>query len=253
MDKLIFNPLATVREQAVVRQAIVHELSNVSTVGFKRSFQVALRSLKFERDGFDTRYQAQATYADRIDLKPGALMATGRPLDVAMLGSTVLAVQASDGQAAFTRRGDLRVNATGQMETGSGELVLGEAGPLSVPAGFDITISADGQVFARDPAQAGVAAAAPVGRLRLRDAGDTPLNRREDGLFQVTGQPPGADLPADQGRPAVQPRALEGSNVGAVDVMTRMLDHARSFEAQIRVIKEMKDLDASGASMMRQG
>ena len=39
MDKLIYNPLATVREQAVVRQALVHEMSNVATTGFKRSFQ----------------------------------------------------------------------------------------------------------------------------------------------------------------------------------------------------------------------
>ncbi len=252
MDKLIFNPLATLREQAVVRQAIVHELSNVATVGFKRSFETALRSLKFEREGFDTRYQAQALYSDRIDLKPGALMATGRPLDVAMVGNTVLTVQAADGQAAYTRRGDLRVNPSGQVETGSGALVLGEAGPLSVPAGFDITITTDGQVFARDPGQVGVAAPAAVGRLRLRDATETPLSRREDGLFQVAGQPPGTELPAG-GTPAVQPRALEGSNVGAVDAMTRMIDHARSFETQIRLIKEMKELDASGASMMRQG
>ncbi len=252
MDKLIFNPLATLREQAVVRQAIVHELSNVATVGFKRSFQTALRSLKFEREGFDTRYQAQALYSDRIDLKPGPLMATGRPLDVAMVGNTVLTVQGADGQAAYTRRGDLRVNATGQVETGSGALVLGEAGPLSVPAGFDITITLDGQVFALDPGQVGVAAPAAVGRLRLRDATETPLSRREDGLFQVAGQPPGAELPAG-GTTVVQPRALEGSNVGAVDAMTRMIDHARSFETQIRLIKEMKELDASGASMMRQG
>ena len=253
MDKLIFNPLATLREQAVVRQGIVHELSNVSTVGFKRSFQAALRSLKFEGEGFDTRYQAQVTSGDRIDLKPGVLMATGRALDVAMLGNTVLAVQAADGQSAYTRRGDLRVNAAGQVETGSGDLVLGEAGPLSVPAGFDITITTDGQVFARDPAQADVAAPAAVGRLRLRDAGQTPLSRREDGLFQVADQPPGAELPAGVGTASVQPRALEGSNVGPIDAMTRMIDHARSFETQVRVIKEMKELDASGASMMRAG
>lgn len=253
MDKLIFNPLATVREQAVVRQALVHELSNVATVGFKRSFQVALRSLKFEREGFDTRYQAQATYTDRVDLAPGAMMVTGRPLDVALLGKTVLAVQAADGQTAYTRRGDLRVGVSGQVETGSGELVLGEDGPLSVPAGFDISITADGQVLARDPGQAGLATATAVGRLRLRDARDTPLSRRDDGLFQVTGQPPGTELAAGEGTPAIQTRVLEGSNVGAVEAMTRMIDHARSFEAQIRVIKEMKDLDASGASMMRQG
>jgi flagellar basal-body rod protein FlgF len=253
MDKLIFNPGATLREQAVVRQGLVHELSNVATVGFKRSFQVALRSLKFERDGFDTRYQAQANYNDRIDLKPGALMATGRPLDVAMLGNTVLAVQAADGQQAFTRRGDLRVSAAGQLETGAGHAVLGEAGPLSVPAGFDVLVTSDGQVFARDPGQVGVATDTPVGRLRLRDATDSALSRREDGLFQAAGRTPGTDLPPASGMALLQPRALEGSNVGAIDAMTRMIDHARSFEAQIRVIKEMKDLDASGASMMKLG
>ena len=251
MDKLIYNPTATLREQAVVRQGLVHELSNVSTTGFKRSFQVALRSIKFEREGFDTRYQAQATYRDRVDLRPGAMIATGRSLDIAMLGGTVLGVQAADGQAAFTRRGDLQLNAAGQLQTGSGEVVLGEAGPLSVPAGFDIAITGDGQVFARDPAQVGPGLGTAVGRLRLRDATDTALSRRTDGLFQVDGQPPGADLPAGVGAPAVRSRMLEGSNVSPVEAMTRLIDHSRSFEAQVRIIKEMKDLDTSGASMMK--
>jgi flagellar basal body rod protein FlgF len=34
--------------------------------------------------------------------------------------------------------------------------------------------------------------------------------------------------------------------------MTKMIDHARTFESQIRIIKEAKDLDSNGASMIRQ-
>jgi flagellar basal body rod protein FlgF len=34
--------------------------------------------------------------------------------------------------------------------------------------------------------------------------------------------------------------------------MTKMIDHARTFEAQIRIIKEAKDIDANGSSMIRQ-
>jgi hypothetical protein len=31
-----------------------------------------------------------------------------------------------------------------------------------------------------------------------------------------------------------------------------LIDHARTFEAQLRIIKEAKDLDSTGASMMKQ-
>jgi flagellar basal-body rod protein FlgF len=33
--------------------------------------------------------------------------------------------------------------------------------------------------------------------------------------------------------------------------MTKLIDHSRTFEAQIRVIKEAKGLDESGSTMMR--
>ena len=47
------------------------------------------------------------------------------------------------------------------------------------------------------------------------------------------------------------PKALEGSNVNPVETMTLLIDQARSFETQIKVIKEMKELDTSGESMMK--
>jgi len=45
MDRLIFTANATIREQSVVRQALVNDLANVSTVGFTSSFHVALTSI----------------------------------------------------------------------------------------------------------------------------------------------------------------------------------------------------------------
>jgi flagellar basal-body rod protein FlgF len=44
---------------------------------------------------------------------------------------------------------------------------------------------------------------------------------------------------------------LEGSNVSAVAALTRLIDHARSFELQVKVIKEAKDIDQSGAAMLK--
>ncbi len=251
MDRLVFTSNATIKEQATARQVLVNDLANVSTTGFKSSYDVALQSVKVEGAGFDTRYQAQTVARALIRMEPGPVMATGRPLDVALAGTAVLTVQAPNGDQAFTRRGDLKVNIQGQLENGSGHLVLGEAGPIAIPPGLLVRINPDGSIYARDPAQVGAAADVLVGQLRLRDTTGVSLARRDDGLFKVSEKPDGTDIALTNVLPKVIPQALEGSNVRAIEAMTRLIDHSRSFETQIRIIKEMKGLDESGASMMK--
>jgi flagellar basal-body rod protein FlgF len=251
MDRLIFTANAAVKEQAVARQALVNELANVATTGFKRALDTALRSVKIEGDGFDTRYQAQTVTRDVIDLTPGAVMVTGNPLDVALQGQAVLGVQADNGELAFTRRGDLRLNVQGQLQTAAGQLVLGQGGePITAPPGFLLSITADGTLFAADPAQP-QAPAVFIDQLMLRDASQVNLGRRTDGLFRVEGQPDGSDFPTGPDLPRLIPQALEGSNVNAIYAMTRLIDHSRTFEAQIRAIKEAKGIDENGSSLMK--
>jgi flagellar basal-body rod protein FlgF len=251
MDRLVFTSNATIKEQATARQVLVNDLANVSTVGFKSSFDVALQSVKVEGAGFESRFQAQTVSRDLIRMDPGPVMATGRPMDVALAGTAVLTVQAPNGDLAFTRRGDLKVNIQGQLENGSGHLVLGEAGPITIPPGLTVNVNPDGSVYARDPAQVGPAVDVLIDRLRLRDVKGVSLGRREDGLFKVSEKPDGTDIALGDQLPKVIPQALEGSNVSAIEAMTRLIDHSRSFETQIRIIKEMKGLDESGASMMK--
>jgi flagellar basal-body rod protein FlgF len=251
MDRLVFTSNATNKEQATARQLLVNDLANVSTLGFKSSYDVALQSVKVEGAGFDSRFQAQTISRDLIRMDPGPVMATGRPMDVAMAGNTVLTVQAPNGDLAFTRRGDLKVNIQGQLENGSGHLVLGEAGPITIPPGLMVSINPDGTIYARDPAQIGPAPDVLIDRFRLRDVTGVSLARRSDGLFKVSEKPDGTDIALTDRLPQVISQALEGSNVSAIEAMTRLIDHSRSFETQIRIIKEMKGLDESGASMMK--
>lgn len=250
MDRLIFTSHSAIAEAAVARQALVNELANVSTAGFKRSFDVAMRTLKVEGEGFNSRYQTQAIARDVIDLEPGPIISTNRPMDISLNGATVMGVQSADGQLAFTRRGDLRVNAQGILETGLGHMVRGTGGPIVVPPGFLVQVNRDGSVFARDPNQAATAGI-QVGQLQLRDASRQPLVRRPDGLFTPLGLPPGSDFPTGPEPTVVTSNSLEGSNVNAVYGMTRMIDQSRSFEAQIRAIKQAKDLDESSATLMK--
>ena len=252
MDRLAFNAVAAINEQRIARQMVTNELANVSTVGFKRSFEASVRAVQVNGPGLSTRMQPQSFTEDFIQLKAGTVMATGNNLDVALTGSAVLGVTSADGQLAFTRRGDLRVNANGVLENGSGYLVRGEGGsPISAPAGLVITIESDGTVFGRDPAQTNATPPVPLGTLLLRDASEVKLQRRPDGLFSVVGLEQGKDFPSGPNPPRLTAGALEGSNVNALDTMIKLLDQSRTFEQQINMIKEAKSNDESGASMMK--
>ena len=97
----------------------------------------------------------------------------------------------------------------------------------------------------------GVSAPVLIDRLMLRNAEGINLSRRADGLFGVEGKPNGDDLPESKTMLSVNPKSLEGSNVNALSVMVRLMDLSRSFEMNVNVIKQSKDSDESGATMMR--
>lgn len=252
MDRLAFNAAVAMNEQTLGRQMSVNELANATTTGFKRSFEAAMRTVAVDGSGMKSRYQPQTLSEDYISLKAGPVVATGNDLDIALSGSTVLGVTAPDGTLAFTRRGDLRVNASGVLENGSGVLVRNQAGDaITVPPGVRVTIRSDGSVFGNDPAQAASVPSVLIGTLMLRDASQTPLQRREDGLFQVSAAALGSDIIPGPVAPSLTPGALEGSNVNALSVMVKLMDQSRSFEQQVNLIKESKTCDESGATMMK--
>ena len=254
MDRLAYNAVANINEQRTARQMTTNDLANVTTPGFKRSFEAAMKPIKVDGPGFATRFQPQAQITDTINLQPGTMMATGNDLDIALNGQAVMGVTAADGVLAFTRRGDLKLGATGTLENGAGHLVRGEAGgPITVPPGFKVSINDDGSVYAINPAQAGPAAPVLIDRILMRDAGKTPLDRRPDGLFKVVGQAAGTDIAvvATDPLPSLTGKTLEGSNVNALTVMVKLMEQSRSFEQQVNVIKQSKDADEAGASMMK--
>jgi flagellar basal-body rod protein FlgF len=137
------------------------------------------------------------------------------------------------------------------LETGSGALVRGQGGnPITIPPGFLVNINKDGSVYATNPAQPGVATPVLIDRILLRDASQTSLERREDGLYRVVGKP-NEDIPVTGKLTTLTAQTLEGSNVNAMEVMVKLMDQSRSFEMQVNVIKQSKDVDESGGSMMR--
>jgi len=122
--------------------------------------------------------------------------------------------------------------------------VLGDGGPIQVPANAAVSIGADGTVSA----SVGEGRPQPVGRLKLATP-EAPLLRGEDGLFRAAD---GGDLPADA-TAQVQDGALEGSNVSSVQTMVAMIAAARQFETQMKMMQTAESNEKSAAQLLRQG
>jgi len=251
MDRLIFTALGAASSQQFNRVQLTNDLANLSTTGYKRATMTTTQSVYLDGPGMPTRFQPiVSTDVARVRLETGPVTYTGNAMDIALNDQTVLGVQTQDGTVAFTRRGDLRVSATGLLVTGAGDVVMGEGAPMTVPQGFLIDMSPDGTVYAMNPEDEAAEPVA-VGNLMLRDASATQLVRRADGLYEVEGSGgQGGDFPSGPLPASLSPGSLEGSNVNPVEIMVSLLDLYRSFEMQMKMIKNSEEIDKDGTAMI---
>jgi len=245
VDRLIYTAM-TAMNAAMDRQRVVaNNLANASTPGFRQEiFAVTPATLK------DGSLEARAPARGNVrgaDMTAARVVPTGNPLDVALEGEALLAFQSPDRQGdIYSRRGDLRVSASGVIENGEGLAVLGEGGtPISVPPGFSIAIAADGTILARDPATPN-APAEPLDKLRLVNPQGSPLAKGIDSFLKVPG---GGVLPPD---PAARltTGALEMSNVETADTLVQMIEAQRAFEQRAKIIATAGTLDEAGSGLM---
>ena len=253
MDRLVFTANMAMSEYRLDRQNMTHELANVSTPGFKKAFQLANRAIRTEGDGFDTRYLPRAVTSPLVDLAPGPRIVTNKPLHIAMNNKTVLPVLADNGDVAWTRRGDMALDPEGFLRTQGGQVVLDDSlQPIQLPQGsVSYRITTDGTITGFDPA-APASGFEVLAVLGIQDATGVDLARREDGLFKPMNNTPDQQIFEPGGGVAsVTSGAIEGSNVSTVHTLVRFIDHMRSFEMQTKMIREMKDNDTSGESMLK--
>ncbi|MBT3435987.1 MAG: flagellar basal body rod protein FlgF [Oceanospirillaceae bacterium] len=244
MDKMIFTMLNSMKNVQHKQTNNAHEIANVITPGFKKSFSEQTKSLDVHVDGaLNSRAMPISKATNIVDMNPGALMISGRALDIYVNDAGALVVQGPEGQELYTRRGDLSVSANGMLVTGTGHLVIGDDGPITVPQGTNISIANDGRVNMIPP---GSHLEVQVGRIKLVNTADQDMLIREDGLYQLEK----GDLPLD-GEIRITPKALEGSNVNAVDAMVRMIQLSRQYEMAVNMIKNAREVDAASASTMR--
>lgn len=161
-----------------------------------------------------------------VDMRPGALEATGRSTDVALSGPGFFVVHDLEGNELVTRNGSFNLDASGNLMAGAGLLVQGTGGPIQAAGGV-LTIGTDGSVLVDGQER---------GRLRIVDFPEPHhLLPRGDGCLTNPPDQTPSEVPA--GQVTVLQGHLEGSNVDAVRTLVDMIAAQRAFEVGAKVLQ----------------
>jgi flagellar basal-body rod protein FlgG len=215
--------------------ALANDIANVNTTGYK-SLRVGFRDLLYQQVGRGTAAGvvsgggAAAGPIGRSDAQ-GALLATERPLDVALAGAGYIRVRDADGRIALTRDGSLAVDAGGRLRTSAGQLL---EPPVRLPRGVDpgeVRIAPDGTVSAEGRR---------FGRISVVTV------RNPDGLaaagnsLYLPTEASGALAAAPGTR--IEQGVLEGSNVDLAEAMVAMTNAQRGFALASRAVQTQDEV-----------
>jgi flagellar basal-body rod protein FlgG len=248
MLRSLYTAATGMDAQQVKMDVIAHNLANASTTGFKRTraeFEDLL-SETIRPAGAPLPQGGTAPAAMQVGLgvrtvsttrsfSQGDMQNTQNPLDVAIQGSGFFRVQRMNGEFAYTRAGNLRVDAEGRLTTQQGELLQPS---ITLPRdATSLTIRGDGAVLATVP---GTTAPQELGTLELSlfpNPGG--LESIGDSLLVETPAS-GAPIqvkPGEQGAGSLGQGYLESANVKAVEEMIDMITTQRSYEMNSKVIQ----------------
>jgi len=219
---------------------ISNNVANMQTPGFKRSrvnfVDVATAAVgggpaaPAEHRGDGTRVASTSAF-----FGAGELRQTGNPLDVAIDGDGFFEVEGADGRLLYTRDGQFRVDAEGNLVTVQG---LKLAHGLQIPAGAtDVRIDPNGAVSA---VLAGDTARTDLGTLELATfAAPDALDAIGDNTFAATDAAgaPTYSQPGDTATGRLQQGYVEGSNVEMIDEMSSLVLAQRAYQLNARVLQ----------------
>lgn len=233
--------------QQTKMDVVSHNLSNVSTTGYKRQNAVFedliyqnLRQVGSQADeqnvlptgmhlGLGVR-----TVATTRNFQQGTPMESGKDMDVAINGDGFFQIQMPDGTTAYTRDGTFSKDANGQLVTSGGYPLLDG---ITVPAdATKLSISKTGAVSVT---VAGNPAPQQIGQLNtasfINSAGLEPIG---ENLFRESGASgaPQTGTPGTNNLGTVMQGFLEGSNVNVVEELVNMIQTQRAYEMNSKAI-----------------
>lgn len=194
---------------------VANNIANAATTGFRQQGLVFSEYVQRVKDG-ESLSMATASIA-MSSMAQGSLTETGGSFDFAIEGDGFFLVETEQGPR-LTRAGNFSPNSNGDLVTPQGHRVLdvGEAPIFIPPDAHNLMVSEDGSISSNGRL---------IGQLGVFLPNDpTRLNRAEGVLMDA---PDGYEASL-VGK--IKQGFVEGSNVDAIDQITRMIEVQRSYE-----------------------
>lgn len=243
MDRLIYTAMSGAKHILDQQATTAHNIANVNSTGFRAQID-AFRAVPVISEGMPTRaFVVDSTVG--TDFTPGNLQPTGRDLDLAIPTKGWFTVQRPDGTQGLTRNGSLHMTEAGLLINSNGYPVMGDGGPITIPPNTQITIGVDGTISAVNttttPGPSSI-----LGRIKLVNPPDSALERKVDGLFEMRD----GSTPTPDANVRVVGGAVENSNVNVIEQMVNMIDLARQFETQMKLLQNAENNASKAAQLL---
>jgi flagellar basal-body rod protein FlgG len=217
------------------QEVISENMASASIPGFKKqdlSFE-AVRAGMLTPNRAASLSQPVTLPATRthLNFSAGEIRRTDGNTDFAIEGKGFFEVQLPSGNTAYTRDGEFKINASGQLVTKQGYLVMGEGGPIQLDRNLStsFTVAPDGTISQGSEVR---------GKLSLKSFNDPNLLTPTGGGFFVNRNP-ALDANPDT-LSIIRQGFLEGANTSAVGEMANLITVMRAYEANQRVV-QMQD------------
>jgi len=242
-------------DAALNRQNVIaNNMANLTTVGFKqnRSVDLAFPTHLFARiqdqhmkllDGTSELrptigFMGGGVVPQEVatDYSQGPRVETKNPLDFALTGPGFFAVKGPHGQTLLTRAGNFSLDGDGRLVTQDGYPVQGRASEIFID-GSQVTVDEEGNLSVDGKAQ---------DQLRLVTVPDeAALQKAGHSLYSV---PEGVKVNFEPDSVQVQQGFVEQSNVNGVREMVDMIDVARAYDLNAKIITTMDEVMTKAAT-----
>lgn len=240
---------------------LAHNMSNVTTTGFKRQ-RVEFQDLLYQnirRPAANEDLIEPSGLAVGLGVRPavtytlfsqGNLQETGNPMDVAIKGNGFFRVEVPGyDDYLYTRDGCIKIDAEGRLVTADGYYYVGV--DALDPEAYDISIESNGMVTYRIPGDEEIQEA---GQLELATfVNPAGLEKLGGNLYQVTansGDPIDWDPEEDQSISLLS-GYMEASNVQIVEEMVNLITAQRAYEMNSKVIQSSDEMLQTAANLRR--
>ncbi|RLJ86164.1 flagellar hook-basal body complex protein [Planococcus citreus] len=251
MLRSMYSGISGMKNFQVKLDVIGNNISNVNTVGFKKStitFQDLLSQNMSNGGANPMQVGLGSTSASlNVNHNAGSAMSTGVGTDLTIMGDGFFVVQDPEAPGAegqyLTRAGNFTVTAEGNLVTAQGYNVLGDDGqPINISGYDSYTINRLGEVIGKqadgtEEVAANIGIATPENPAGLRKFGGS--------LYEMTNiaSPGGLVIEnAAQAGTEIGSGMLEMSNVDLTEEFTEMIIAQRGFQANSRTITTSDEL-----------